>query len=165
MSSRAIKESGLAYIILRNGWYTENYTASIPAALAGGAFLGAAGEGLISSASRRDFAEALAVAALDATIMNKTYELAGDDSYTLKDLAGEISRETGRSIPFRNLTEAEYAAILQSAGLPAELAASVASWDTGASQGALYEGGHQLSRLIGRKTTPLADTVRQALAK
>jgi NAD(P)H dehydrogenase (quinone) len=61
----ALKASELPYTILRNGWYTENYTASIPGALAGGAFLGSAIEAKISSAARADYAEA-AVAVLVA---------------------------------------------------------------------------------------------------
>ena len=58
-----LRVSGIPFTILRNGWYTENYTASVPAALAGGAFLGSAGDGRISSAIRVDYAEA-AVAVL-----------------------------------------------------------------------------------------------------
>src|SRR6476620_5349647 len=91
-----LEASGIPFTILRNGWYTENYTASIAGALAGGAFIGGAGEGRIASATRDDFADA-AVAVLSGTgHEGKTYELAGDDSYTLGDLAAEISRQTGK---------------------------------------------------------------------
>lgn len=159
-----LKASGIPYTILRNGWYTENYTASIPAALANGAFFGSAGDGRISSATRADYAEAAAITATDASHNGKTYELAGDDAYTLADLAAELSLQTGRTIPYQNLPESEYAAALIGAGVPDAMARMFAGWDTGAAHGALFDNGHELSRLIGRPTTPLSIAVRDALA-
>jgi len=158
-----IKASGIPYTILRNGWYTENYTGSIGGALAGGAFLGSAGSGRISSAARSDYADAAVEAVAGKGHEGKTYELAGDSSWTLDDLAKEISRQTGKNIPYRNLPEAEYAKTLEGFGLPKPVAGAVASWDTGASQGGLFDESRQLSRLIGHPTTPMPDTVRDAL--
>ena len=94
---------------------------------------------------------------------SKTYELAGDQAYTLNELAAEISRQTGKKIPYKNLSEAEYAKALVGFGLPAPMAQAYASFDTGAAQGALFEDGQQLSKLIGRPTTPLATSVADAL--
>lgn len=162
-TEKMLKASGIAWTILRNGWYSENYTASIPAALELGAFYGSAGEGKIASAARADYAAA-AVAVLTSTgHEGKTYELAGDQAYTLADLAAELSARTGRQIPYVNIPEADYAAALVKAGLPEGFAAAIASWDTGAAQGALFDDGHQLSRLIGRNTTPLSQSVKAAL--
>lgn len=159
-----LKGSGLAFTILRNGWYTENYTGSVPAAVAGGAVIGSAGDGRIASAARADYAAA-AVAALTGTgHEGQTLELAGDTAWTLADLAAEISRQTGKTIPYRNLPQAEYAAALAGFGLPAGLADALAAWDVDASRGALFHAGHELSALIGRPTTPLSESVRQALA-
>lgn len=162
-TEKAIKESGIAYTILRNGWYTENYSGSIPAAVGAGAFIGSAGDGKISSATRADFAEAVAVAVLDESHKGKVYELAGDQAYTLKELAAEISRQTGKAIPYNNLPESDYANILKSFGLPEVFAEAIASWDTGASKGDLFDEGKQLSKLIGRPTTPLSAAVKAAL--
>lgn len=158
-----LKASGLRHTILRNGWYSENYTGSIPGALAHGAFIGAAGQGLISSAARADFAAAAAEVVSTQGHDGQTYELAGDASYTLADLAAEISRQTGRDIPYKDLPEAEYAAALQQAGLPEALAKAIAGWDAGAAAGALHSQDRTLSRLIGRPTTPLSDVVAAAL--
>ena len=164
-SEAAVKESGIPFTFLRNGWYTENYTGSIAGALAGGAFLGSAGEGRISSATRADYADA-AVAVLTAGgHEGKTYELAGDEAWTLADLAAEISRQSGRTIPYRNLPEAEYAHALQGFGLPEGLARSIAGWDVAVSRGALFDDSRQLSGLIGRPTTPLRETVSDSLRK
>jgi len=160
-----LKASGIPYTLLRNGWYTENYTGSIAGALAGGAFLGSAGDGRISSAARADYAAAAVAALTDDETAGQTYELAGDEAYTLSDLAAEISRQTGKTIPYKNLSEAEYAAALARLGVPAGFAHAIAGWDAGAAQGALFDDGHQLSKLIGRPTTPLRDVVAAALKK
>ena len=93
----------------------------------------------------------------------KTYELAGDASWTLGDLVKEISRQTGKSIPYRNLPEAEYAKVLEGFGIPKPVAGAIASWDTGASKGGLFDESRQLSKLIGHPTTPMPETVREAL--
>ena len=160
----AIKESGLTYTILRNGWYTENYTGSAKGAVGAGAFIGNAGDGKIASAARVDYAEAAAVVLAGEVHENKTYELAGDEAYTLTELAAEISRQTGKTVPYNNLTEAEYAGILKSFGLPDGLAEMLADSDTGASKGGLFDDTKQISALIGRPTTPLAIVLAEALA-
>jgi len=160
----AIKESGLTYTILRNGWYTENYTGSAKGAVGAGAFIGNAGDGKIASAARVDYAEVAAVVLTGEGHENKTYELAGDEAYTLTELAAEISRQTGKTVPYNNLTEAEYAGILKSFGLPDGLAEMLADSDTGASKGGLFDDTKQISALIGRPTTPLAKVLAEALA-
>lgn len=159
-----LKASGLTYTILRNGWYTENYTGSAKGAIGAGAFIGAAGDGKIASAARADYAEAAAVVLAGAGHENKTYELSGDTAYTLTELAAEISRQTGKTIPYNNLTEAEYAGILKSFGLPEGLAQMLADSDTGASKGGLFDDSKVLSKLIGRPTTPLAKVLADAIA-
>ncbi len=162
-TERMLKDSGLAWTILRNGWYTENYMGAVAGALADGALAGSAGQGRIASAARADYAEAAAVVLAGAGHEGRTYELAGDAAYTLDELAAELSRQSGRTIPYRDLPEADYAAILAGHGLPPDLARAIASWDAGASRGALFDDGHQLSALIGRPTTPLSESVAAAL--
>ena len=159
----SLKASGIPYTILRNGWYTENYTGSISGAIAAGALIGSAGDGKIASAARADYAEAAAVVLTSEGNVGKVYELAGDEAYTLTDLAAEVSRQTGKNIPYSNLPEAEYANILKSFNLPEGLALAIAGWDVSASKNDLFDDAHQLSRLIGRPTAPLAKVVADAL--
>lgn len=155
--------AGVPYTVLRNGWYTENYTAAIPAAIQHGALLGSAGQGRIASAARADYAAAAAAVLSGDGHAGRVYELAGDEAYTLADLAAEISRQSGTAVAYRDLPEADYRAALVAAGLPQSLAALLAESDVGASKGGLFDDGRQLSRLIGRPTTPLAALVAQAL--
>ena len=96
--------------------------------------------------------------------MGQTYELAGDAAYTLSDLAAEVSAQTGKTIPYQNLPQDEYAKVLVSVGLPEGFAGALASFDVDASQGALFHDGRDLSNLIGRPTTPLSTSVSEALA-
>ena len=158
-----LKGLGIPFTVLRNGWYTENNTGFAKAAVAGGALVGAAGEGRISGAARADYADAAVVALTDATHAGKVYELAGDDAYSLADLAAEISRQTGKTIPYKNLPEADYAAALAGFGLPEFLAKALASWDLQIARGVLFDDSRTLSHLIGRPTTPLSTIVAAAL--
>jgi NAD(P)H dehydrogenase (quinone) len=160
----ALKASGVPYVLLRNGWYTENYTGSIGGVLAGGALLGSSGDGKISSATRADFAEAAVAVLTGEGQEGKVYELAGDEVYTMSDLAAEISKQTGKNIPYKNLPVAEYAAALISIGLPEGVAHFLAGTHVSTEKGDLFDDGHQLSKLIGHSTTSLADAVKAALA-
>lgn len=160
-----VAASGIAFTLLRNGWYTENYAAAIPAALAHDALIGSAGEGRISSAARRDYAEAAAVALLDDAGERVVHELAGDGSYTLAEFAAELTRQAGKAIPYVDLPEAEYRAALVGAGLPEPMAALLADSDAAAAQGALFDASGALARLIGRPTTPFAATIGETLAQ
>lgn len=162
-TEEAIRASGLAFTLLRNGWYTENHTGSLGGAIAAGALIGSAGEGRFSSAARADYAEAIAAVAGEGHA-GKAYELAGDTSHSYADLAAEVSRLTGKAIPYKDLPVAAYAGILQSFGLPEGFASVLADADMQAAKGALFDESRTLSRLIGRATTPWQATVAAALA-
>lgn len=160
-----LQASGIPYALLRNGWYTENYAASIAPALTHHAFIGSAGEGRIASAARRDYAEAAAEVISRDDQAGKIYELAGDDSYTLAEFAAEIARQSGEQVEYVNLSPAEFAAALKGAGLLDGLAEMLADSDRGASQGGLFDGSRSLSQLIGRATTPYQEVIKATLAK
>lgn len=159
-TEKMLAESGIAYALLRNGWYTENYLASAPAALEHGVFIGAAGEGKIASATRADYAAAAARVISEDGHAGKTYELAGDAGWALSQLAAELAKQSGKKVVYQNLSEADFAAALKGVGLPAGLADMLADSDTGASKGGLFDDSHTLSKLIGRPTTSLADSVK-----
>ncbi|MCI2811105.1 SDR family oxidoreductase [Eoetvoesiella caeni] len=158
-----LKSSGLSITLLRNGWYTENYTASVGPAVANGALIGSAGQGKIASAARADYADAAVIALTTAGHEGKTYELAGDSAYTLAELAAEISRQTGKDIPYKDLPVADYTAALVAAGVPAPWPEALPLLDAEAAKGALFDDSRVLSKLIGRPTTSLKDSVAAAL--
>ncbi|GJI98114.1 NAD(P)-dependent oxidoreductase [Duganella caerulea] len=159
----AVRASGLPYTLLRNGWYVENYTGGLGAALAHGALAGGAGEGRISAAARADYADAAAAVLTSSGPVQQVYELAGDQAFTLGELAAEVSRQSGKQIPFHNLPQQDYREMLVSVGLPAPLADLIADSDAQAAKGALYDGSGTLGKLIGHPTISLADAVKAAL--
>lgn len=159
-----IRASGVPAVILRNGWYTENYLAGIPTALQYGVVLGSAGDGRIASAARADYAAAAAAVLTQDDQAGRIYELAGDASYTLAELAGEIAKQSGQAVNYQNLPESEFKAALLGAGLPDFLVTLLAESDVGASKGGLFDDSRQLSQLIGRPTTSLANMVAAQLA-
>ncbi len=160
----ALKTSGITYTILRNGWYTENYTESVPAALANNAFYGSAKNGKISSALRAELAEAAVNVALSEGHENRTYELAGSTSWTLSDLAAEISKQTGKEIPYVDISVEDYTTVLVKAGLDEGLAGFIAECDVDASNGALFSEDKTLEKLLGRPTAGLDVAVKQDLS-
>lgn len=162
-TEKALAESGIPYALLRNGWYTENYLASAPPALEHGVFIGAAGEGKIASATRADYAAAAARVISGDGHAGNVYELAGDHAWTLSELAAELSKQSGKNVAYQNMSEADFAAALKGVGLPAGLAEMLADSDVGASKGGLFDDSHTLSKLIGRPTTPLSESIKAIL--
>ena len=158
-TEKMLADSGIPYALLRNGWYSENYLASAPAALAHGVFIGAAGEGKIASATRADYAAAAARVISEEGHAGKIYELAGDTAWTLSELAALLSKASGKNVVYQNLSEADFAAALKEVGLPDVFANLLADSDAGAAKGGLFDDSKTLSKLIGRPTTPIADSV------
>jgi len=162
-TEQAILDSGLSYTFLRNGWYTENYTGQIPVQLERGV-VGSAGEGAVGSATRADYAAAAAAALTGEGHENKAYELSGDEAWTLTEYAAELSKQAGKEVTYTDVPAETLKGILLGAGLPEALVAILVDVDVaGISRGLLAGGSGDLSRLIGRPTTPLADSVAAAL--
>ena len=159
-----IRASGVPFTLLRNGWYTENHTGSLATAVEHGAVLGAAKNGRFATATRADYAAAAAAVLTGEGHENKVYELGGDESYTLAELAAEVARQTNKTVVYKDLPQEEYARALAGFGLPEAVANAVADADAGASRGELDTKSHDLSVLIGRATTPLRQSVAAALS-
>lgn len=157
--------SGLSYTILRNGWYIENYTEQLAAALEHGAIVGSSGKGRVAAAARADYAAAAAAVLTESGHENRIYELAGDMPFTMDELAEEVSRQVGRKIAYKDLSFEEHTAMLVGAGLPKPLAEVYADSDRGVKRGELNDDSGDLRRLIGRPTTPMSTAVKEALGK
>ncbi len=157
-----LAESGVPHVLLRNGWYSENYTMGLATALEYGV-VGCAGDGKLSTAARADYAAAAAAVLVKDGQAGKVYELAGDNAFTLSEYAAAISKVSGKTVAYQNVPEAEYTKILVGAGLPEDFAAILADSETGASKGGLYSDSKDLSTLIGRSTTSIEDSIKAAL--
>jgi NAD(P)H dehydrogenase (quinone) len=159
----AIQDSGIPFVLLRNSWYVENYTANLTSALQTGLLLGAAKDGRVAAAPRADYAAAAVAALTTPGHAGKVYELGGDEAFTMSELAAEIARQSGKPVQYRDLPAEEYAKTLQSFGVPAPVSEMLASADEGIARGELDTASGDLKRLIGRPTTPLAVSVAQGL--
>lgn len=157
-----LAESGVPYVLLRNGWYSENYTMGVAGALEHGV-VGCAEDGKLSTAARADYAAAAAAVLVKDGQAGKVYELAGDNAFTLSEYAAAISKVSGQTVTYQNVPEAEYTKILVDVGLPEGFAAVLADSEAGASKGALFSDSKDLSTLIGRPTTSIEDSIKAAL--
>lgn len=164
-TEEAIRRCGAPFALLRQGWFTENYTDMAPYAVEQGKLYGAARNGRISGATRADYAAAAAhVLTAPADSLKPSYELAGDTAFTLPDVAAEISRQTGKPVEYADVAPAELETFLTNFGYPASIANTLADADRAAARGELADDSHELSTLIGRPTTPLAEAITNALA-
>ena len=162
-TEKLIQDSGITYTFLRNNWYSENYLAGVAHTIEIGTLFGAAQDGRISSASRIDYAEAAAKVLTSTGHENKTYELAGSESFSLSDLATFIGQAVNKDIIYQNLSAEEYTQGLTQAGLPAGLVDVIVDADIQTIQGAMYSASKDLEQLIGHKTTSIQDAIKAAL--
>jgi NAD(P)H dehydrogenase (quinone) len=162
-TEQLLRDSGVPYVLLRNSWYHENYTARLPAFLAQGTIPGSAGDGRISAAARADYAAAAVRVLTTDGHAGQAYELGSDEPFTLAQLAAEISEQSGKEIRYVNLPEAKYADVLKEHGAPGLMADMVAETDTAAARGALYTASGDLTALTGRPATTLTAAIGAAL--
>ncbi|HEX4247522.1 MAG TPA: NAD(P)H-binding protein [Pseudonocardia sp.] len=163
-TERILRESGLAFTVLRDGWYTEMYTDRLPLAVRTGSFGGtAAPSSRLATATRAEYAEAAVAALLTKGPQPEYYELSGDSTWSLTELADEFTRQTGTHIVYRQISPEEHRAALVADGLPELLAEILVDVDAGIDRGELARQDGTLARLIGHPTAPLSDTVATAV--
>ncbi|MFJ9900879.1 SDR family oxidoreductase [Streptomyces sp. NPDC091280] len=162
-TEEVLRASGLQYVLLRNGYYHENYTENLGPVLEHNAVVNAAGEGRVSSASRADYAAAAVAVLTGEGHENKTYELGGDDAWSLAEYAAELSRQTGKDIANSTVPVEALIGILSGAGLPEPAAAIFAGVDASIEKGELVVTTGDLTRLIGRPTSPIAESIAAVL--
>jgi len=160
-----IRASGLDFTLLRNNWYTENYLANVEQARGTGQLLSSTGAGRVASATRADFAAAASAVLRTEGHDGAVYELGGDQPWDYDELAAAIGRVIGRPVVHNDVSPEEHLAILTGAGLDEQTAGFVVAMDANIRDGLLAGGPTDLSRLIGRPTTPLVDGLRSAVGR
>jgi len=158
-TEKLLRDSGIPYVLLRNGWYIENYTDNLAMPLAHGAFIGAAWDGRIAAATRADYAAAAVNVLTTNGHQGKAYQLAGDHAFTMKELAQAVSGWAGRSIPYHDLPALEYREALAKAGIPEMFLDLLVGTDLAIARGDLDSSSRDLHKLIGRDTQTLRDVL------
>lgn len=159
-----LRGSGLAFTILRNSWYIENYTDRVDQFLAQGEIVGATGQTAFAGATRADYAEAAVATMVADGHAGAVYELGGTP-FDLADLAAAITAASGTQVTYRDVSSAELLDVLQAAGIPEGYAGLLVQLDEATARGELDTRSGDLQRLLGRPSTPLADAVERSLAE
>lgn len=165
-TEQLLAASGIDYVLLRNGWYTENYTDQLMGYLNSGVLLGAAADGQISAATRADYAQAAAAVLLSAQEQaGKIYELGGDKAFTLAQLAGAVSAASGQEVTYQEIDPEKLVAIYTESGVPEVFAQILVDTDLKIRSGALEVTTGDLAALIGRAPTSLGKALKDVLSQ
>lgn len=162
-TERMIADSGLRYAMLRNSWYMENYLIGVDAAIGQGVLHGSTGKGGISAATRADYAAGASAVLTGEITESRVYELAGDEAFTLADIAGVLSEIAGKTVRYEDLGEADYRDALVAGGIPSGFATTLAEYSALAAGGILADSSRALRGLIGRPTETLRDFLRRTV--
>ncbi|MFI2031041.1 SDR family oxidoreductase [Streptomyces buecherae] len=164
VTEQAILDAGLPHVFLRNGWYNENYTERLAPVLDHGTVVSSAGNGRVASAARADYAAAAVTVLTEDGHAGAAYELSGDVAWSFDEYAAEVAAQSGKAITHSVVTAAQHQEILTGAGLPEPFAALLTDVDAAIARGLLAGTSGDLSRLIGRPTTPIGQSIAAALA-
>ncbi|WP_026924830.1 SDR family oxidoreductase [Glycomyces arizonensis] len=162
-TERYLQETGVPHVILRNGWYMENYTQNLDRIIESGTLYGAAGKGRVAAATRNDYAEAAAVLLTEDHGVDRSFELCGDEPFTYDELATAIGKAAGTDVVYQNMDPEAYTQALVESGLPMPAAMMITDADEGVARGDLDSNSTDLSDLIHRPTMSLHDVLRGAI--
>ena len=162
-TEQLLTDSGIPAVVLRNGWYVENYTGQLDTYRAVGAIIGAVGDARVALAPRSDYAAAAAVALLDDTVTG-VHELAGP-AVTMSEFAAVLIDVTGSELPYKDVSLQDYRAGLLAAGLDEGTAGFVTALEAGTANGDLDGDSAAFATLLGRPVTDLRTAVAGAVAR
>ncbi|RZK40917.1 MAG: SDR family oxidoreductase [Pedobacter sp.] len=110
-------ESGITYTIFQNGLYMETIPFFVgEEVLQTGIYL-PAGNGKASFAKRTDMAEAIANVLAGEGHNNRTYVTSAVPSYSFSQIAGMLSKLSGREVTYTNPSQSAYEMLLIEAGV------------------------------------------------
>ena len=159
----ALRDSGVPFTSLRNGFYAQTAAFLIGAALGTGE-LRVPQDGPIDYTAIPDLAEATAIALADESLDEATLTLTGAEAVDAAGLAAMASELAGRPIRRVVVSDDEYRAGLVAHGVPEAQAAMFLTLFVAARQGAFTRVDPTLARLIGRPPTPVRDALKEAIS-
>ncbi|MFD2057292.1 SDR family oxidoreductase [Mesorhizobium calcicola] len=154
-TEQAIKASGIAYTIFRNGWYQENLFMALPQAIASGHWYTSARDGRIAHGARDDMAAAIAAGLAAVSDESKTYTLTGPHAYTTAEIAALASEVIGKPLDVVQISDEALTEGVKAAGIPEDFARIVVSFDANTRAGRIAMVTDAVETLSGRKPKTL----------
>jgi len=157
----ALRESGVAFTALRNGFYATTAAMLLAPALTTGE-LAVPEDGPVAWTAHADLAEVAAIALTGEDLDGVTPALTGSEAIDMVGVAALASALTGRPIRRIVLSDAEYRAGLVAHGVPESAADMLLGLFAASRQGHFAPVDPTLARLLGRPPTPLRDVLKAA---
>jgi uncharacterized protein YbjT (DUF2867 family) len=155
-----LRVSGLPAVILRPGFYMTNLLGSTEAIKHTGKLFAPADGARIAMIDPRDVAAAAAVVLTEDGHHGKTYTLTGPESITYDEVAGQLSKVTGRKIEFVNVPDGAAREALVQAGTPDRMAEQLVILFGLLRQGAAAQTTDEVRALTGREPRSFAEFAR-----
>lgn len=165
-TEEALKQSGLAWTVLRPSTYAELLMNGISGALASGAYATASPTGKVSSISRRDIARVAATVLTQPGHEGKVYELTGPEALGAAEVSAIGARLTGKPMPVVPISRADLEGFLKTKlGMPEFLAVALGGAAAAAEEGRMAKVTDTVEKLTGQKPLSVEQVLSAALAK
>ncbi|WP_276860136.1 NAD(P)H-binding protein [Limosilactobacillus ingluviei] len=162
LTEQALRAAGVPAVMVRNNWYLEN-EASFLQAVANGQPAAYWARQPLGWALEKEYA-AGAAKVLTLADPKPVYEFAGPiTSYS--ELGAAAAQASGQSNSATQVSQAQYIAGLEQAGLDHATAALYASFQAPADQGDLKHASDDLPTVLGHALTPLPVAIQAVLAE
>jgi len=155
-------ESGVAFTVLRNGFYAATAAMLLGHAVTTGE-LTVPEDGPVAWTTHADLAEAAAIALTTTDLDGITPALTGAEAFDMTGVAALASEIAGRPIRRVVVSDAAYRDGLISHGVPESAADMLVGLFAASRQGAFAPADPTLARLLGRSPIPLRDVLQTAL--
>jgi len=153
----ALRESGLAWTMLRNGLYAEYQVPTGTQAVATGRLVHNDGDGMTAYVSREDCAAA-AVAVLGTEgHEGEAYDITGPRSLGQDDVAALLSGVSGRPVEAVAVDDEAFVQGLAASGMPEPAARSIATFGRAIREGYISEAPGEVEKLTGRPPRSLLE--------
>ncbi|MBA2677261.1 MAG: SDR family oxidoreductase [Ktedonobacteraceae bacterium] len=159
----ALRDSGVAFTSLRNGYYAASALMMLGNALQTGELV-APEDGPVSWTSHSNLAEVAAIALSEEVLDGVTPDLTASEAIDLNGIAALASELAHRPIRRVVVPDAEYRAGLVAHGLPGEVADMLLGTFRASRQGEFNRVDPTLARLINRPPVPFRDVLKAAIS-
>jgi NAD(P)H dehydrogenase (quinone) len=154
-----LQRSGLAWTVLRFGSFAELQLPPVATAIRNGRLIGNVGVGRIAPVSRRDCAEAAAITLTTDGHTGQTYQITGQESLAMSELAELLTDLSGQPVKNLDLSDTLFTWVLLAIGTPLPIARGIAAYGRAVRQGYFDVVDPAFERLTGRPPVTLRDVL------